>query len=237
MTTQLSEKDKQILENFITKVSVILGCFLIGAYIGAQLVFSYTEAKEKPIREAQEKIMEKELIESKAKLKLLEEKYKDEIEEEKRIAKINVFTLNYEDIEILAMNNYYESRGVGKKNWKKKRKDMENITSVVLNRYDSGKYGNSIKKVIQGAKKKRDGKWVCQFSWVCDNSKPVIDKNSKEWKLAYEVAFDVYTGITQRTVKSKALHYYNPATVTPIWATKGKEVSYVVGGHRIIIID
>lgn len=237
MATQLSEKDKQILENLAVKVFFILGCFLVGAYIGAQLVFSYIEAKEKPIREEQAKIMEKKLIESKAKLKLFEEKYKDEIEEEKRIEKVNIFTLNYEDIELLAINNYYESRGVGRRNWKKKERDMQNVTSVVLNRLDSGKYGNTIRQVLQAAKKKQNNKYVCQFSWVCDDNRPTINRHSREWKLAYDVAFDVYTGITQRTVKPKALHYYNPIKAKPMWAKEAKEVAYIHGGHRIIIID
>ncbi len=171
------------------------------------------------------------------KLADLQKKYKKEIEMEERVKQINIFTLNYGDIEALAVNNYYESRGVGRKNWKKKRKDMENITSVVLNRYDSGKYGNTIKQVIQKAKRKSDGQWACQFSWVCDKNRPAINKNSKEWKLAYEVAYEIYTGIMPRTVKPKAMHYYNPIVSKPIWAKKGKEVTYVYGGHRIIIID
>lgn len=171
------------------------------------------------------------------KLEEIQKKYKKEIEMEERIKKINVFTLNYEDIEILAINNYYESRGVGRKNWAKKRKDMENITSVVLNRYDSRKYGRTIKQVIQKAKKQKNGQWICQFSWVCDENRPNINKNSKEWKLAYEVAYEIYTGIIPRTVKPKAMHYYNPITSKPTWAKKGKEATYVYGGHKVIIID
>ena len=184
-----------------------------------------------------EKIQLEKIEKLQNRLNYLQKKYAKELAEEKRVSQINLYTLNYEDIEILAMNNYYESRGVGRKNWKKKERDMQNITSVVLNRVDSGKYGTTVKDVIQSAKIRKNNQYVCQFSWVCDSSRKPINRNSKEWQLAYSVAFEIYTGITSRTVKSKALHYYNPIKSKPVWASKAKEEAYVYGGHRIIIID
>ena len=165
-------------------------------------------------------------------LKDLQEKYKEELAENKRAESINIFTLNYKDIELLAMNNYYESRGVAKNNFAKKRKDMQNITSVVLNRVESKKYGRSIREVLYSYKIKR-GKKVCQFSWACENIK-AIDKNSKEWQLAYDVAFEAYTGIERRKISKNAHHYYNPKKVNPRWAKNSKEITYVFTGHKII---
>ena len=49
-------------------------------------------------------------------LEYLQKKYAKDLEDERRASQIDVFTLNYDDIELLATNNYYESRGVGRKN-------------------------------------------------------------------------------------------------------------------------
>ena len=206
-------------------------------WIGAQIFFYFEDTKRAADLEksTQEHLIKQQKLQER--LEYLQKKYAKDLEDERRVSQINAFTLNYEDIELLAINNYYESRGVGRRNWKKKERDMQNVTSVVLNRLDSGKYGNTIRQVLQGAKKKQNKKYVCQFSWVCDDNRPAIDKQSREWKLAYGVAFDIYTGIAQRTVKSKALHYYNPIKSKPMWAKKAKEVAYIYGGHRIIIID
>lgn len=167
-------------------------------------------------------------------LNALQEKYKEELAEIKHAESIDVFTLNYNDIELLAINNYYESRGVAKNNFNKKRKDMINITSVVLNRVESKKYGNSIREVLYSYKIKR-GKRVCQFSWACEKTK-AINKNSKEWQLAYDVAFEVYTGLERRKISKNAHHYYNPKKVNPRWAKNSKEIAYVFTGHKIIEI-
>lgn len=160
------------------------------------------------------------------KLYLLQQKYKKE-----QFKEVDIYTLN--DIELLAINNYYESRGVGKNNFTKKKKDMQNITSVVLNRLDSKKYGKNINEVLHSSKVK-NGKRVCQFSWACDTKKQKINKKSKEWKLAYSVAFDIYTEIEPRTVKASALHYYNPQKVEPAWAKNSKVITYVITGHKIV---
>lgn len=210
---------------------------LYAMWLGSQCFFYFYNLKlekERAVQEEQHKRKKKELTD---RLNYLQEKYKDELEQNKRAEQVDIFTLNYDDIEILAMNNYYESRGVGRKNWQRKAQDMRNITSVVLNRLDSGKYGSSIKQVIQAAKKKQNGKYVCQFSWVCNENRPAINEKSKEWSLAYEVAFDIYTGIEKRTVKATALHYYNPKKVKPRWAKRAKEVAYVFSGHKIIVLD
>lgn len=206
-------------------------------WISFQIFFYFEDIKRTAELEKshQEHLIKQQKLQER--LEYLQKKYAKDLEDEKRVSQINVFTLNYDDIELLATNNYYESRGVGRKNWKKKERDMQNVTSVVLNRLDSGKYGNTIRQVLQAAKKKQNNKYVCQFSWVCDDNRPAIDKQSREWKLAYGVAFDIYTGITQRTVKAKALHYYNPIKAKPRWAKRAKEVAYIHGGHRIIIID
>ncbi len=218
---------------------LILFCMVmmmtIWAIVGISLNISYRNSNK--IMELKRQASLEQIRKKEKKLVDLQKKYKKEIEMEKRILEIDIFNLNYDDINALAVNNYYESRGVGRNNVKIKRKDMENITSVVLNRYDSKKYGKTIKQVIQGARKRKNGEWVCQFSWVCDSKRSPINENSKEWKLAYEVAYEIYTGITPRTVKPKAMHYYNPIKAKPRWAKKAKEVAYIYGGHRIIIVD
>lgn len=203
--------------------------------VGISLNISYRNSNK--IMELKRQALIEQIKKKEKKLAYLQKKYKKEIEMEEHANKINIFTLNYEDIDALAVNNYYESRGVGRTDWGKKRRDMENVTSVVLNRYNSGKYGKTIKQVIQKAKKRNNGEWVCQFSWVCDSNRAPINKNSREWKLAYEVAYEIYTGITPKTVKPKAMHYYNPIKSKPRWAKKAKEVAYIYGGHRVIIIE
>lgn len=233
----VNDLSPEVVEKIENRILVILMVALIMLWGISEIILGINYKNTMKEIELRNKAFEIQHQKNLKKLKELQIKYRKDIEDEKRVSQINVFTLNYEDIEILATNNYYESRGVGRKRWKKKERDMQNITSVVLNRLDSGKYGTTIKQVIQGAKKKQNGKYVCQFSWVCDNSRPVVNKRSKEWKLAYEVAFQVYTGIVPRTVNSKALHYYNPIQSKPHWAKKAKEVAYVYGGHRIVIVD
>ena len=232
----MEKLDREIIEKYNNRLYMIIILMLVFVWVGFEIYFWHYSKQQKiqqDITNAQFEIRHKNLQD---KLQMLQKKYAKEIQEANKAISINIYNLNYNDISLLAYNNYYESRGVGKKNYKQKRKDMENVTSVVLNRLESGKYGKTLQDVLQGAKVVKNGTVVCQFSWVCNNTRADINYKSREWKLAYEVAFEMYTGMTIRSSK-KALHYYNPKKVQPRWAKKAKEVAYVSGGHRIIIID
>lgn len=139
--------------------------------------------------------------------------------------------IDYKNIEWLAKNNYYESRGVAGQDFVKKREDMKNVSQVVLNRLNSKRFGRTIEKVITY---KNPTSGICHFSWVCQKNLKKIDYKSPEWNLAYEVAFDTYLGLGDNEIGETALHYYNPLQVKPKWSNDMTKVAYVKTGHIII---
>lgn len=206
-------------------IEIFFYSFVIGMCVILNVVMFYNDSrfeKERIQREQELKQHQIELdIELQRRLKELDEKY----------AKKEKEWQDEYNISALAANAYYESRGVGGNNFSLKEKDMENITTVVLNRWKSGKYGATIDDVLHQYKIVGHRK-VCQFSWACDDNIEPIKYKSKEYKLAYKVAYNLYYG--KKKKRLFAYHYYNPRVVKPTWAKNMKQVAYVKSGHKIV---
>lgn len=84
-------------------------------------------------------------------------------------------------LECLARNIYFESRGEGKVG-------MAAVGYVTMNRVYSNEYPKSICGVVyQGERTKNGNLYKCQFSWVCDGTIKQI-RNFSQWKLAKSIA-------------------------------------------------
>jgi spore germination cell wall hydrolase CwlJ-like protein len=123
------------------------------------------------------------------------------------------------DINCLAENVYYEARGepdAGKKA----------VAEVTINRVQAPGFPDSVcgvvkQKAVQG----------CQFSWVCQRHRPVIDHNSQSWVESKNIATDVLLFDDQPGImrKQSAL-YYHADHVRPSWARHMKFIKRI-GGH------
>lgn len=125
------------------------------------------------------------------------------------------------DIECLATNIYFESRG-------ESLAGQVAVAHVTMNRVFSSKFPNSICEVVYQAKyhEMLPLKNQCQFSWYCDGLKEII-KDKKAYQKAKDVAFYVLHGGLDIT--DGAL-YYHSRTVSPYW---NKEMNHTVtiGNH------
>jgi spore germination cell wall hydrolase CwlJ-like protein len=126
-----------------------------------------------------------------------------------------------EEVNCLAENIYYEA---GNESYEGKLA----VAQVTLNRLNSGKYPDSICKVV---KQKHNG--VCQFSWTC--IKVPTQKNRYSYE---ECQFIAEKALTQPKVhdtlaKTNAL-FYHADYVSPGW-NKNKVVSKI--GRHIFYTD
>lgn len=125
---------------------------------------------------------------------------------------------NFKDINCLAKNIYYESRG-------QSFDGKLAVGQVTLNRVNSGVFPNTVCGVVYQKVKK-----TCQFSWVCD---PNVNKSPKgeEWIKSKMIAEALLTGsiIHDKIQKTKALFFHN-VQVRPNWSNTLQRVSKI-GGH------
>lgn len=126
-----------------------------------------------------------------------------------------------EEIECLANNIYFESRGeplVG----------QLAVAHVTINRVLSSKFPNTVCGVVYQAKYNElfPLRNKCQFSWYCDGIKEDI-KDKKAYQKAKEVATYALTGSLDIT--NGAL-YYHARTVSPYW-NKHMDHTITIGNH------
>lgn len=103
---------------------------------------------------------------------------------------IEITQISKKDLECLAKNIYYESRG-------QPEKGQYGVAYVTMNRVNSGKFPTNVCAVVN----QKVGK-VCQFSWVCllANSKKIInDKIS--FSKSQEIALNVLQNYYNKSIK------------------------------------
>lgn len=126
-----------------------------------------------------------------------------------------------QDLECLATNIYFESRGEGLAG-------QLAVGHVTMNRVFSPKFPNSVCEVIHQAKYHEMVilRNQCQFSWFCDGKKEEI-KDSRAYQRALDVARYVLSGGVDIT--DGAL-YYHARTVSPYW-NKEMDHTITIGNH------
>lgn len=140
-------------------------------------------------------------------------------------------------IECLALNIYYEARGepfIG----------QIAVARVVMNRVHSGLFPNTPCKVIYQAHEievvdKEAGeivtKRVCQFSWVCDDTKnPDKVKSTQDYKKAHEIAERIIIKNEWADIFSTSVLYFHNLHVNPKW---NLEHVTTIGNHKFFTSD
>lgn len=99
------------------------------------------------------------------------------------------------------------------------------VAETILNRVDLQHFPNTIKEVVH-EKRKRKGRWVCQFSYYCDG-KPEDMPSHGSAHMAYTIA---QMAVANPIRLSKADHYYAHNLVSPDWKDDLEDVT-VCDGH------
>lgn len=107
----------------------------------------------------------------------------------------------------MAKNILYEAGG-------ESIKGQAAVARVVLNRVAHG-FANTPCGVIYQAKIVDDVK-ICQFSWVCEG-KTEPNRNSYQYKLAQQVAYDVMVNDKYKDVISPSVLFFHNLSVSPLW--------------------
>ena len=134
--------------------------------------------------------------------------------------------VDQEAIICLATNIYHEARGepltgqiaVGHVTYNrvKSRRFPDNICDVVYQAVYSTWWYEAHGRLVPV-------RYRCQFSWFCDGKSDLIDMNSRSWKNAQSIAWEVlYNGMEDPT--NGSTHYFNHHLVNPYWAA---ELTYV----------
>lgn len=124
------------------------------------------------------------------------------------------------EVNCLAKNIYYEA---GLETYE----GRVAVAQVTVNRAENGKFPDSICGVVHQKTRVTSGRFICQFSWVCDSSRKKIDYDSPRWFNSIEAAKDVILDGTRLAHLSDALYFHN-THVTPRW---GLERVARIGGH------
>lgn len=99
------------------------------------------------------------------------------------------------------------------------------VARVVMNRVAYGFANNPCGVVYQ--KTVVNNVTVCQFSWVCEG-KADPNKNSKRYKEAEQVAFDVMASDKYKDVVPKSTLFFHSVNIDPLWPHKKVAT---IGGH------
>lgn len=113
------------------------------------------------------------------------------------------------EIDCIAKNIYFESRGEGIKG-------MTAIAHVTKNRVNSGKFPDSYCKVVYQP---------FQYSWTSKNIK--VDKSSMAWQTAKEIAAIVY--YLDVPDPSHGALYFHSGKDKPYWTKKFKKTTKIQG--------
>lgn len=129
------------------------------------------------------------------------------------------FQSRMKDLECLATNIYYEA---GNQSFEGK----VAVAQVTLNRVQDGRFGKTICEVVY-AKGVISGRIICQFSWVCENKRRVLNTNSPQYIESMEVAKKVLLENFKLSSLEKSL-YFHADYVRPGW---NKERITKIGQH------
>jgi spore germination cell wall hydrolase CwlJ-like protein len=128
-------------------------------------------------------------------------------------------------IECLAKNIYYESRGEPKLG-------QIIVARVVMNRVEHDYYQGSPCEVIYKhgfvTKENRKVK-VCQFSWACDSKRRKPMQDDPLYRSALKIAYDVFVHDAYADLVPKSVLYFHNLQVRPSW--KNVVLFKRVGNH------
>lgn len=115
-----------------------------------------------------------------------------------------------QEVKCLAKNIYYESRG-------EPQEGQIAVGIVTLNRVEHEAYPKTVCGVVNHKIKTREGKLVCQFSWVC-KFKSLPAATDPVWTDAVNIAKNLMLGKYQELQKKyDAAHHFHSAAISPKW--------------------
>ena len=130
----------------------------------------------------------------------------------------------FPQVECMALNIYYESRGSNLA-------DKAAVADVVLNRVNDTRYPNTVCELVKQGLQDANGNMrrnKCQFSWYCDgkadnpqNQDLYVEAQSIAWNMVEE---GKYRGITEGAT------HYHATYVNPRWASTLQLVGRI-GAH------
>lgn len=126
----------------------------------------------------------------------------------------------YKELICLAKNIYFESRGEPKRG-------QLAVAYVTMNRVNDHRFHNSVCEVVH-AKKKVKGKYVCQFSWVCEGKKKITDWAA--FGKAKILAHKVITRYNDNHDPTNGALFFHTKQVRPSWSRAFKKV-VTIGDH------
>ena len=122
-------------------------------------------------------------------------------------------TLQEKEVQCLAKNIYFESRGEPKEG-------MVAVGIVTLNRADHPSYPDSICGVVHHKTKMSNGRTVCQFSWACNRSRQP-KKSDPLWEESVRIAKQLLTGKFEFwQTKYENAYSFHSTSVSPRWNLK-----------------
>lgn len=101
------------------------------------------------------------------------------------------------------------------------------VAQNILNRVDQERFPNTVEGVVH-QRRKKNGKWICQFSYYCDGKSDRMTNTTAEIK-SYQVASMVLLNQVP-DLSEGSDHYYAHKIVTPTWAPSMTDV-FVCGDH------
>lgn len=119
--------------------------------------------------------------------------------------KLNV---DSKQLQCMAKNIFYEAGS-------ESIKGQAAVARVVLNRVAHG-FAKTPCAVIYQSAQTDNGK-VCQFSWVCEG-KGEPNKNSYQYKIAQQVAYDVMVHNKYSDVVPNSTLFFHNTSVSPLWS-------------------
>lgn len=144
---------------------------------------------------------------------------------------IPVSTIDVEEALCLAKNVYHESRG-------EPIAGQFAVAHTTLQRVDSKRYPSTVCGVVRQTAKVNN-RYVCQFSWYCDNhpnevtlyrNNKKIVQNVSSFKTAAVVALMTMAGIARDNTDG-ATHFVNADKAQPRWMNKLQHTT-TYGNHR-----
>lgn len=123
------------------------------------------------------------------------------------------------EVNCLAENIYYEARG-------EPEKGKLAVAQVTTDRVEAPGFPATVCGVVH-----QKYKGVCQFSWVCDRSRPRIRRDDQTWEESQRIAIDVLLfNARPRIMTKRPVLYYHANYVMPGWA-RSKRLVGRIGRH------
>lgn len=145
---------------------------------------------------------------------------------ETKIEKIEkVQFIDSDQFNCLVKNIYWEARN-------QPIKGKQGIAVVTLERSRREGWPDNICDVVKEKRKNKKGRWVCQFSWMCDGKSDEPELDSKEeliaWNKANKIARDALLGRVDSDIIG-ATHFHADY-VNPSWSHKLQRLAKI-GDH------